>query len=262
MMSLHRIYGVSLRNLYSLRRNLDRMTDLFYWPVLDLVLWGVASRYLTGSGGGDNGLVTSVILGLVFWGVFWRGQYEVPLSLLEDIWSQNLINMFSSPLKFSEWVLSALGISFVKAVIQFLFAAVVALLLYKIWFFSLGIYILPFFFMLIMSGWWLSFFVAGIILTYGKKLQNLAWSVGWGFAPLSCIYYPLSLLPNWIQPIAKCIPMTYVFEGMRKVIFENKLDPTDIFYAFLLNLVFLAVSILYLKHSFKKVLDRGMAKLY
>ncbi len=260
MLALNRIIGVSLRNLYSLRRNLDRMTDMFYWPVLDLVLWGVASSYLTKNS--DSNLIVVIILGLVFWSVFWRGQYEVPLSLLEDIWSQNLINMFSSPLKFNEWIVAALLISFLKAIIQFVFASLIAYLLYAVWFYDLGFYILPYFLLLIMSGWWLSFFVAGIILNFGKKLQNLAWSVGWAFAPLSCIYYPITSLPNWLQPIAKLVPMTYVFEGMRKVVLEGKFEFNFVIYAFSLNLLYLILGALYLKRAFRKVQERGMAKMY
>ncbi|HYF05871.1 MAG TPA: ABC transporter permease, partial [Patescibacteria group bacterium] len=100
-LNLRRVWGVVLRSSYVLKHNLDRLTDMLYWPVLDLMLWGVTSKYFTeASGTGD--IVLLVLSGLVFWGVFWRGQYEVPLNLLEDIWGQNLINMFASPLKFSE----------------------------------------------------------------------------------------------------------------------------------------------------------------
>jgi len=33
---------------------------------------------------------------------------------------------------------------------------------------------------------------------------------------ISGVYYPVSVLPNWIQPIARLSPATYVLEGMRQ----------------------------------------------
>jgi len=39
--------------------------------------------------------------------------------------------------------------------------------------------------------------------------------------PLACIYYPVSVLPAWLQVVAWVLPPTYVFEGMRALLIEN-----------------------------------------
>jgi ABC-2 type transport system permease protein len=41
-------------------------------------------------------------------------------------------------------------------------------------------------------------------------------------APLSGVYYPIDTLPGWLQPIAWSLPTSYVFEGMRAILFENQ----------------------------------------
>jgi ABC-2 type transport system permease protein len=39
--------------------------------------------------------------------------------------------------------------------------------------------------------------------------------------PLACIYYPASVLPNWLQYLAWTLPPTYVFEGMRALLIDH-----------------------------------------
>jgi ABC-2 type transport system permease protein len=36
-----------------------------------------------------------------------------------------------------------------------------------------------------------------------------------------CIYYPVTVLPHWLQYVAWCLPPTYVFEGMRALLIEH-----------------------------------------
>jgi ABC-2 type transport system permease protein len=39
--------------------------------------------------------------------------------------------------------------------------------------------------------------------------------------PLACIYYPVTVLPHWLQYVAWTLPPTYVFEGMRALLIEH-----------------------------------------
>ncbi|HYF04840.1 MAG TPA: ABC transporter permease, partial [Patescibacteria group bacterium] len=149
----------------------------------------------------------------------------------------------------------------VKAVGQLFFACLVAFLLYSANIFSLSFYLIPFTFLLLMAGWWMGFFVAGLILHYGKRLQNFAWTLAWAFAPLSCVYYPLSALPDWVQYLARMLPMTYVFEGMRSVLLHGTMDYKNFVFAFGINVLYLLLAGWYLRHGFKKVLNQGLVKL-
>lgn len=36
-------------------------------------------------------------------------------------------------------------------------------------------------------------------------------------APFACVFYPLATLPGWMRPVARLLPPTYVFEGMRAI---------------------------------------------
>jgi ABC-2 type transport system permease protein len=156
--------------------------------------------------------------------------------LLEELWSKNLINLFVSPLKFSEWLVSVVIVGILKAVISFSFAGLVAFMLYKVKIFSLGFYLLPLSGLLIITGWWVGFLVGGLILRYGTKIQTFAWAAVMLISPFSAIYYPLSTLPAWAQKVAVFVPTSYVFEGARQVIDHGSLDWNKLLVCLAINL--------------------------
>jgi len=261
-MKLHRIYAIVLRFMYLFRHSLDRLSDAFYWPTLDLLVWGITSSYFRSYLPQTSQIVLIILGGILLWIIVWRGQYEITVSILEDLWNRNLVNIFVSPLKFSEWIVSLVTLGVIKAIMSFSFGLLVAFVLYKIKIFSYGFYLIPLSLLLIMTGWWMGFFIAGLILRYGTKIQALAWTAPWIIAPLSAIYYPVSSLPEWAQTIALLIPTSYVFEEAREVIEEGTLDPNKLYISFLLNAIYIVLSLIFLKKSFNKVLKIGLVKVY
>ncbi len=261
-MKLHRIYAIILRFMYLFRHSLDRLSDAFYWPTLDLLLWGITSTYFRSYLPQTSQIVLIILGGILLWIIVWRGQYEITVGILEDLWNRNLVNIFVSPLKFSEWVISLVLLGIIKAIISFSFGLLVAFILYKINFFAFGFYLIPFALLLILTGWWMGFFIAGIILRYGTKIQTLAWTAPWIIAPFSAIYYPVSSLPNWAQNVALFIPTTYVFEGAREVIQRGTLDLNKIYISFILNIIYIVLSLIFLKKSFNRILEKGLVKVY
>jgi ABC-2 type transport system permease protein len=112
-----------------------------------------------------------------------------------------------------------------------------------------------------LTGWWVGFGVAGIILRYGTRVQTLAWSLVAVFAPFSAIYYPLSILPHWAQMVAAVIPVSYIFEGSRQIIATGQIDMSKLIVSFVLNALYILLSFLFLERSFKKVLKKGLVKV-
>jgi ABC-2 type transport system permease protein len=261
-MKWHRVYGIILRQLYLFIHSWEKLTDAFYWPAIDLLLWGLTSAHLRRYTPESANIILIIISGVLFWLITWRGQYEISVNLLEDVWNKNLINIFVAPLKFSEWISSFIITGIVKAVVSLLFASFLAYLLYAVNIFVYGFYLIPFGILLIMVGWWVGFFVAGLILRYGTRVQTLAWSMVAVISPFSAIYYPLSVLPVWAQKVALFIPTSYIFEGSREVLFQHKIDPSKLYISFILNCLYLTLSIIYLKKSFAKVLEKGLIKVY
>lgn len=261
-MKIHRIYAISLRYMFLFKHSFDRLSDAFYWPTIDLSVWGLTGAYLQRLQP-HNGtpIVIIIVSGIVFWYILWRAQYEMTVNLLEDLWDRNLINTFVAPLKFSEWIASFVVLGIIKALMSLTFTTLVAYVLYKVQILSYGLYLIPFFALLMMTGWAVGLIVTGLILRFGTRIQTLAWAMVAIISPFSAVYYPVSSLPLWAQKIAVVIPSTYVFEGMRQVISGHGVDPQKLFASLLLNIFYLTIAIFFVKSSFQKLLQKGFINI-
>ncbi|MEX1052726.1 MAG: ABC transporter permease [Patescibacteria group bacterium] len=259
-MKLHRLFGLFIRYMYYFRKSWDRLSDAFYWPAIDVLVWGITSAYVKKIAPDFPQIVLIIMSGLLLWLILWRAQYEISINLLEEFWNRNLINIFVSPVKFSEWVLTVMLLGLVKAIFSLPFAAILAYLLYKFNIFLYGFYMIPFILILFMTGWAVGFFVSGLILRFGTKIQTFAWTTIGLLSPLVAVYYPVSILPPAIQKISYLLPPTYVFEAGRSLIFKGLIDTQGLVISFILNIFYLILSIWFLKLSFDKILNKGLIK--
>ena len=259
-MNSQRISAVLIRHFYNLKRSWEKLSDSFYWPAMDLILWGLTSQYFQQAGQISN-VVLILLSALVFWQVIWRSQYEITVSLLEELWSRNLVNLFASPLKLNEWIAAVLLLGLIKMVMTISFTFILTWILYSINLLNFGFLLLPFFGLLLFSGWWVGLLVAGIILRFGIRVQTLAWAGVYLLAPFSALYYPVASLPLWAQKIAIFIPTSYLFEGMREVLTKGYVSWYYLLWSLLLNLFYLFWAVKFFKASFAKACDQGLAKL-
>jgi ABC-2 type transport system permease protein len=93
------------------------------------------------------------------------------------------------------------------------------------------------------------------------RVQTLAWTGAYIIVPFSAIYYPLSILPDWAQQVAKIIPSSYVFEAMRQHIATGNVPADKLLISFALNAVYLILSILLFIYNFKKSKQKGFGRL-
>lgn len=130
-MQKNHLKALLLRHLYPLRRDFDLLSDMLYWPLIDAVLWGVTSQWI-GSSSGSQNIIASILIGLVLWNVIWRSQSEIARNMIDEIWNNNLVNLFSTPLSLIEWVASAIILSVLKMTVTVSLLTVAVLVLYKI----------------------------------------------------------------------------------------------------------------------------------
>jgi ABC-2 type transport system permease protein len=60
--------------------------------------------------------------------------------------------------------------------------------------------------------------------------------------PLACVYYPVNVLPHWLQIVSWALPPTYVFEGMRSLLIDQVFRADLMVSALLINAVLLLAS--------------------
>jgi ABC-2 type transport system permease protein len=86
--------------------------------------------------------------------------------------------------------------------------------------------------------------VAGVLLRHGMGAESLAWTLMFVLMPLTCVYYPVSVLPDWLQVVAWALPPTYVFEGMRSLLIDHAIRPELMLEALALNAIYFAAGVI------------------
>ncbi|OGG12013.1 hypothetical protein A2Z00_03185 [Candidatus Gottesmanbacteria bacterium RBG_13_45_10] len=260
--SWHRVFGIITRHLYNFRRTFDRVVDAFYLPSIDIILWGLTFSAISKEQGGSAVVyITNILLGVILWYVVWRGQYEITVNFLEELWSENMVNLFSTPLMLSEWTVALLSLGVMKLFLTVAFTAALAWFLYAVNIFRLGFLLIPFLVNLLVVGWWFGLFVSSLFLRWGTKVQTLAWAGGYLLMPFSAVYYPVSSLPIWMQIIGQFLPTTYVFEGMRAAIASGYVPLDMLIKSTVLNVLYFTLMLLLFVSSFRRAKERGLAHL-
>lgn len=260
-MSWYRIWAIVLRHLYNFRHNLDRVVDAFYWPSLDIVVWGLTISAMQKQGQTSANQVMIILIATILWFVMWRGQGEITVNFLEELWSENLTNLFASPLRLVEWMIGLCIIGVIKLTATIILASILSFLLYQTNILVIGFWLIPFTITLTLFSWAFGFLTTGMFLRKGTDVQTLAWAGAFVLMPFSTVYYPLYLLPKWVQVISSFLPTTYVFEGMRALILTGETPEQGIIKSLLLNVVYLIIAITFFVKSFKAAKEKGLGHL-
>tara|TARA_Y100001980_G_C14519254_1_gene294551 strand:- start:695 stop:1255 length:561 start_codon:yes stop_codon:yes gene_type:complete len=176
---------------------------------------------------------------------------------LEEIWSRNFTNLFIAPLKIKEIIVSLIFTALIRTLIGLVPAIILTSPLFGVSILNLGFPLLLLFISLYLFGITLGLFVSAGLMRYGPSFENIAWSSLFLLAPLGCIYYPLEILPNFFQIIAKGLPLVYIFDEARNILLNNYLDYNNLKYAYILNLVYLCIGIILFYYSFLKARVKG-----
>lgn len=256
-MKFHRINALLLKYYYITINRVDRIFDIFYWPMLDIFIWGFMTIYIQKLS--DINLLSLIFGGIILWLFIWRASQDIAVFVLEDFWSRNLYNLFTSPLRLNELMVSLMIQGLVKALLSFIFLSIVAFILYSFSIFELGILNLGLLvFVLLIFAWALGFFISSFVMRYGSRVQILAWSIVWIIQPFSCVFYPLEALPAWAQKISMLVPTTYVFENMRAVLTGASINYLSLFYSLLLAIGLFLLTSWFFYSSFKSAKKKGL----
>src|SRR4051795_4933422 len=240
MFSPRRVAAMVLRYWYLLRSSFARLIELIYWPTVQMLMWGFLQTYLAGQ---SNNLARAggVFIGAVMlWDILFRGQLGFSISFLEEMYARNLGNLMMSPLRPAEVVAALMIQSVIRLSVGMVPVSLLAIAFFGFNLWGLGLALAVFFLNLLLTSWAIGILVAGILLRHGLGAENMAWSFMFLFLPLTCVYYPVEVLPSWLQVFAWMLPPTYVFEGMRALIIDHVFRADLMMQAFAVNVVFFA----------------------
>ncbi len=256
--ALTRIGAMVLRHVYLMRTSWPRLFELMYWPTVQMILWGFITRFLLTNSSYIAQAAGLLISAVLLWDVLFRGQLGLSLSFLEEVWSRNLGNLSVSPLRPSEFLLSLMVMSLLRTLIGVLPAAGLAIVFFEANLFALGLPLIGFFTILLMFGWAIGMMVCALILRVGQGAESVAWLAIFLLAPVSAIYYPVSVLPDWLQFLAWSLPSAPVFEGMRAILIDGTTRLDLMAHALGLVLVYLSIGAGLFLYAFHVARRRGL----
>jgi ABC-2 type transport system permease protein len=256
--SARRIWGMVYRHVALYRKSWPRLVEIAYWPTLELLIWGFTANFFAHTTAGPVVLAGAALLaGVLLWEVTLRSQIGVTFTFMEEIWSRNLGHLFVSPLRPAEMVGAMIAVSVLRTIIGLFPATIIAYFLYQFNVFGLGPVLLLFFINLLFMGWWIALGIVSLLFRYGAGAEALAWTIAFGITPVAGVFYPVSALPHWLQPVALALPSAHIFEGMRTALLDHRIAWGQLGAAGALNLFWMLLAIGIFAGQFRAARIRG-----
>jgi ABC-2 type transport system permease protein len=261
-MSIRRTAAIVLRQYYLLRGSPTRIIPLFVWVSVDIILWGFITRYLNSVASAGINFVPALLGAMLLWDFFIRVMQGVTTAFFEDVWSRSLLNVFASPIKIPEYlgglVISSIATSaFGLAVMQILASTVFGLS-----FFKYGAALIPFLLVLFLFGIALGVVGSAIVLRLGPSSEWLVWPIPALLSPFAAVFYPLSALPFWMQCVARLLPPSYVFEGMRAIVAGHGARAAGLVAGASLAALYILLAGAFFTHIYRQAVRTGLIARY
>jgi ABC-2 type transport system permease protein len=225
-MNFRRLAAIVLRQFYLWRGSPQRVLPMFAWVALDILLWGFITRYLNSVAQAGFNFVPALLGAVLLWDFLTRVMQGVTMAFFEDVWSRNFLNIFAAPLRISEYVGGLVVTGVTTSLVGLATMVVLAWVAFGLSFLSYGAALAPFLMVLFVTGIALGITGAAIVLRLGPASEWLIWPIPTLMSPFAGVFYPVTVLPAWMQVVSRALPPSYVFEGLRAVV-AGKPAPWD-----------------------------------
>jgi len=255
--NLNKIFALSLRHIYLIKGSFPRILDLIYWPTIQILLWGFISKFFTLNSTFYENTVGIILSAAILYDFLFRSSISYNMMFLEEIWSRNFTNLFIAPIKLSEIIAALTFTAIIRTLIGLIPAALLAIPFFGISIFKIGPPLIFLLITLYLFGVTLGLLVTAGLVRFGPSFENIAWASLFFLAPLGCIYYPLEILPEWLQTVAKFLPLVYIFEEMRNILVFDIINFSQITKAILISFIYFMIGIIIFYLSYNGAKERG-----
>jgi len=261
-MYLTRIAAVVLRQFYLIRGSLSRLLPLFVWAGIDIVLWGFITKYLNTVTSAGFNFVPTLLGAVLLWDFLIRVMQGVTMAFFEDVWSRNFLNIFATPLSISEYLSGLVLASIATSSVGLVVMVVLATMVFGLSFFVYGLMLVPFFLVLFMCGIALGILGSGLVLRLGPPAEWFVWPIPAIISPFVGVFYPLSTLPRWMRYIARVLPPSYVFEGMRAIVSRGSTAPHELLWGACLAVLYIVLACWFFARVYRYAVHTGLIARY
>ncbi len=223
--SWQRIAAMVVRHFYLVRKSWPRLLSFAYYPVMQVLVWAFVTKYLAAQSGSQSLLQAApgiLLTGVLLWDVLVRGELGLFLSFLEEMYSRNLGNLLVSPLRLHEFVLAQMLLSILRVIVGSGTALLVAVVCFDLQVAAQVAVLTGCLGCLLVFGWAIGLIANGLVLRFGLGAEEIGWAVVFLIGPLSGAYYPIAVLPQWLQFPALALPTAWTFEAMRAALIDGQ----------------------------------------
>ena len=256
-MNFNKIFALSLRHIYLIKGSFPRILDLIYWPTIQIFLWGFISKFFTLSSSYYENTVGIILSAAILYDFLFRSSISYNMMFLEEIWSRNFTNLFIAPIKISEIIAALTFTAILRTLIGLVPASLIAIPLFGVSIFKIGVPLISLLITLYIFGVTLGLLVTAGLVRFGPSFENIAWASLFFLAPLGCIYYPIDILPEWLQIIAKLLPLVHIFEEMRNILIHDIINYSQIIKAIMISFIYFVFGIVVFYLSYEGAKNRG-----
>jgi ABC-2 type transport system permease protein len=257
-----RVRTVVRRHGYVLFRSPHRWFDIAFWPVFDVLLWGSLGAFVAQENGVSRATTPYLLAGIMLFHVLFQSQIAVATGFMEETWTRNILNVMTTPLRESEYIVGLAVGGLIKLVAGMGTVSLTALAFYSFGLGEVGWGLVPIIGVLLLCGWSTSMLVIGLLLRYGQSAEILAWATTFTILSVSGVFNPVESIPGVIQPIAKVLPTTYAFSAARDLLDGGGIPWADLGWATLGACVLAGLSMLYVLRMLNTFRARGYVTRY
>jgi ABC-2 type transport system permease protein len=256
-MRAQRVRAMARRQGYVLKRAPQRWFDVIVWPVVDAILFGAIGVYFGRQHGAAATSAAFLLAGIVLFHVVFQAEISLATGFLEETWSRNLLNLMVTPLTELEYGAGVVLFGLVRLAVGVSVVSIVAFALFAFNVTTLGLALVPLVAVLLVVGWSVALVVIGLILRVGQGAEILTWGFIAFLLPMSGIFYPVSALPGWLQPLAQALPTTHVFAAARALVAGHALPWGQVGLAAIGTVVVGVLAVWFLTRMLATFRDRG-----
>jgi ABC-2 type transport system permease protein len=239
------VKAILRQEVYVTRASWEVIIDIFVFTLANIVLFGFIANYLEKGSSSLSGKleVESLVIAVVFWEVLRINQYSTSVSSMWNVWSHNLSNMFIAPIRITEYLAAHIIAAIIKS--TFILVCSIGLVRYVFHINILGLGMGPVLFAyinMVIFGTAIGLVLIGLVFQFGTRIQALTWGTIFMIQPFCAVYFPVSVLPVFLQPIAYLFPATYFFEWLRSLHEKAGFSTARLLAAFVFNLLYLGAA--------------------
>ncbi len=219
---LRQVYAFVYRQNHNMFRSPIGLFEIVIWPLGSLFSLGFLGNFVDVAYGSTQ-FVTFILIGQCGWSLVYIVQQGLSYGLMHEIWSSTLIDTMITPTDERQFIIGNGIAGGIKGLLVLSVMALCSYFAFNVNIFAGDLFVL----ILILFSFYiaavsLGLIVVSLIFYFGHDAQVMAWTITGIIILFSGVFYPVTILPELIQPISWSSPITYSFMAWRDIIILGK----------------------------------------